>query len=61
MINLMRIFSLSRGQTTGAALASAMLVTGCISPVAGPGGNYTQSIGGSPVTANPTTNSAGLD
>ena len=60
MINLMRIFLLSRGQTTGAALASAMLVTGCISPVAEPGGNYTQSIGGSPVTANPSPYSAGL-
>ena len=54
MINLMSLLPLARVKATGAALASAMIVTGCISPVAGPGGNYTQPIGGSPVTANPT-------
>lgn len=53
---------LSRGrkQSSAAALASAMLVTGCISPVAGPSGNYTYPIGGSPVTSNPTPYSEGL-
>jgi curli production assembly/transport component CsgG/holdfast attachment protein HfaB len=60
MINLMKILPLTSGKATGAVLASAMLVTGCISPVAGPGGNYTQPIGGSPVTANPTPYSKGL-
>lgn len=60
MINLMSLLPLARVKATGAALASAMIVTGCISPVAGPGGNYTQPIGGSPVTANPTPYSKGL-
>ena len=60
MINLISLISLSRAKAPAAALASAMLVTGCISPVAGPGGNYTQPIGGSPVTANPTPYSQGL-
>lgn len=60
MLNLSKLLPLAHAKATGAALASAMLVTGCISPVAGPGGNYTQPIGGSPVTANPTPYSQGL-
>ena len=43
-----------------AALASSLALTGCISPVAGPGGNYTKPIGSAPVTANPTPYSEGL-
>ena len=60
MINLSKLLPLAHAKAPAAALASAMLVTGCISPVAGPGGNYTQPIGGSPVTANPTPYSQGL-
>ena len=60
MINLSKLLPLAYAKAPAAALASAMLVTGCISPVAGPGGNYTQPIGGSPVTANPTPYSQGL-
>lgn len=60
MINLSKLLPLAHAKVPAAALASAMLVTGCISPVAGPGGNYTQPIGGSPVTANPTPYSQGL-
>jgi len=61
MTNLLKSALLGRVKASAAAvLGSAMLVTGCISPVAGPGGNYTQPIGGSPVTANPTPYSKGL-
>lgn len=51
---------LGRAKAAAVALASATLVTGCVSPVAGPGGNYAKPIGGSPVTANPTPYSKGL-
>ncbi|MFC7291691.1 holdfast anchoring protein HfaB [Hirschia litorea] len=43
-----------------ALLASALMVTGCVSPIATKSGNYTKPIGGSPVTANPTPYSASL-
>ncbi|ACT58352.1 holdfast anchoring protein HfaB [Hirschia baltica] len=43
-----------------ALLASALMVTGCVSPVATKSGNYTKPIGGSPVTANPTPYSTSL-
>ena len=42
------------------AMAAALALTGCVSPVALPSGNYTNPIGGSPVTANPTPYSQGL-
>ena len=60
MINLIDFLPLASAKAPAAALASALVLTGCISPVAGPGGNYTQPIGGSPVTANPTPYSEGL-
>ena len=60
MKSLINIPLLGRAKASAAALASAMVLTGCISPIAGPGGNYTQAIGGSPVTANPTPYSKGL-
>ncbi len=60
MITLNAFSLLARAKAPAAAIASAMALTGCISPVAGPGGNYTQPIGGSPVTANPTPYSKGL-
>ncbi len=41
-------------------LASAFALAGCISPVAGSGGNYAKPIGNAPVTANPTPYSEGL-
>ena len=50
----------ARKRLSGAVLAGAMLATGCVSPVAGPGGNYTDPIGNAPVTANPTPYSKGL-
>ena len=37
-----------------------MVLAGCVSPIAGPGGNYTTPIGSAPVTANPTPYSKGL-
>lgn len=60
MFNLTNYLPLARAKASVVALASAMALTGCISPVAGPEGNYTQPIGGSPVTANPTPYSTGL-
>ena len=56
MTNLLRKFS----GKSAIALASALALSGCISPVAMPSGNYTRPIGGSPVTPNPTPYSAGL-
>jgi curli production assembly/transport component CsgG/holdfast attachment protein HfaB len=43
-----------------AALGGAMALTGCVSPIAGPGGNYAKPIGNAPVTANPTPYSESL-
>ena len=60
MIKLLDLLPLPRAKVPAVALASAMVLSGCISPVAGPGGNYTHPIGGSPVTANPTPYSQGL-
>ena len=60
MTSLSKLALLGRTKATAAALAGAMVLTGCISPVAGPNGNYTSPIGGAPVTANPTPYSQGL-
>ena len=39
----------------GAAVSAvALLLAGCVSPVAGPSGQYATPIGNAPVTANPT-------
>jgi curli production assembly/transport component CsgG/holdfast attachment protein HfaB len=43
-----------------AALAGALTLTACVTPVAGPSGLYARPIGGAPVTANPTPYSEGL-
>ena len=51
---------LGRAKASAAALASAVLLAGCVSPIAGPGGNYAKPIGNAPVTANPTPYSKGL-
>ena len=42
------------------ACASAFLLAGCVSPVAGPSGMYATPIGNAPVTANPTPYSQAL-
>ena len=40
---------------TGAVVtAAALLLAGCVSPVAGPSGQYATPIGNAPVPANPT-------
>lgn len=51
MMNRLKLF---------ATAASALGLSGCISPVAGPSGLYTKPIGGAPVIANPTPYSAAL-
>ncbi len=48
------------GKVSAVVLASAMTLTACVSPVAGPRGNYTNPIGNAPVTANPTPYSESL-
>ena len=60
MTNLLSTMLLGRTKASAVALAGALSLTGCISPVAGPGGNYTKPIGNAPVTANPTPYSKGL-
>ncbi len=47
-------------RAAGVALAVASLLSACVSPVAGPGGNYARPIGNAPVTANPTPYSTAL-
>jgi curli biogenesis system outer membrane secretion channel CsgG len=49
-----------RGKASAAVLASAFALTACVSPIAGPGGNYTRPIGNAPVTTNPTPYSESL-
>lgn len=53
----------TRKVTKFAALAAAgvMTLAGCVSPVAGPSGNYASPIGSAPVTSNPTPYSASLN
>ena len=60
MTNTLSSLLLGRAKASAVALAGAMTLTGCISPIAGPGGNYTKPIGSAPVTANPTPYSQGL-
>ena len=45
---------------SAAVSAAALLLAGCVSPVAGPSGQYAAPIGNAPVTANPTPYSPAL-
>jgi len=49
-----------RARILGAACAMGALVAGCVSPSAGPNGQYATPIGNAPVTANPTPYSTAL-
>src|SRR5579875_3691506 len=51
---------LRRSRILALASVSAAGLAGCVSPVAGPNGNYARAIGDAPVTANPTPYSAAL-
>ena len=51
---------LSRSKAPAFVAAGALALSGCVSPVAGPGGRYAKPIGDAPVTANPTPYSAAL-
>ncbi len=51
---------LTRTKIAAIALVGALALSGCVSPVAGSGGNYARPIGSAPVTANPTPYSAAL-
>jgi len=48
-----RTFS-PRRVAAACALIGGLAAAGCVSPVAGPGGNYAAPIGNAPVTSNPT-------
>ena len=50
----------ARKSIFGAVISAALLAAGCVSPVAGPSGQYAKPIGNAPVTANPTPYSDGL-
>lgn len=50
----------TRKGAVAAALSAAFLAAGCVTPVAGPSGQYAKPIGNAPVTANPTPYSEGL-
>ena len=50
----------TRKGAMAAALSAAFLAAGCVTPVAGPSGQYAKPIGNAPVTANPTPYSEGL-
>ncbi|RZJ85105.1 MAG: transcriptional regulator, partial [Brevundimonas sp.] len=47
-------------RTAGLVSAAALALAGCVSPVAGPSGQYATPIGNAPVTANPTPYSTAL-
>ena len=51
---------LRRSRAVAMAGVAAVTLAGCVSPIAGPGGNYASPIGDAPVTANPTPYSAAL-
>ena len=58
--SLVSMAVLRRSKVLAFAGAASVALAGCISPVAGPGGNYASPIGDAPVTANPTPYSAAL-
>ena len=51
---------LRRSRVVALAGSASVALSGCISPVAGPSGQYASPIGDAPVTANPTPYSAAL-
>ncbi len=55
-----RLSLLARTKLPAALATCALALSACVSPVAGPSGNYTHPIGDAPVTANPTPYSAAL-
>ncbi|RZJ96860.1 MAG: transcriptional regulator [Brevundimonas sp.] len=52
--------SMTAYRTAGLISAAALALTGCVSPVAGPSGQYATPIGNAPVTSNPTPYSTAL-
>ncbi len=61
MTNLVKSQKRMTAKLAALATAGAMAVSGCVSPVAGPSGNYATPIGSAPVTVNPTPYSASLN
>ena len=61
MTKTQNTFALPRRLSASAAvLGGAMLLSACVSPIAGPSGQYARPIGNAPVTANPTPYSEDL-
>tara|TARA_Y100000052_G_scaffold1389_1_gene1098 strand:- start:2764 stop:3771 length:1008 start_codon:yes stop_codon:yes gene_type:complete len=61
MTNFMKSPKRSAARFAALATAGAMTLAGCVSPVAGPSGQYASPIGSAPVTSNPTPYSASLN
>jgi curli biogenesis system outer membrane secretion channel CsgG len=60
VVSSSRLSLFARTMLPAALVASAMALSACVSPVAGPSGNYAHAIGDAPVTANPTPYSEAL-
>ena len=60
MVASLKASLLTRVKLPAAITACAMALSACVSPTAGPSGNYTHPMGDAPVTANPTPYSAAL-
>ena len=58
--SLVSLAFMRKSKVVGLAGVASVALSACVSPVAGPSGNYAASIGDAPVTANPTPYSAAL-
>ena len=54
VVSSFKLSLLARTKVPAAITACAMALSACVSPVAGPSGNYTHPMGDAPVTSNPT-------
>jgi curli biogenesis system outer membrane secretion channel CsgG len=60
VVSSYRLSLLARARIPAVLTACAVALSACVSPVAGPSGNYAHTIGDAPVTANPTPYSEAL-
>jgi curli biogenesis system outer membrane secretion channel CsgG len=60
VVSSFKMSLLARTKVPAVIAACAMALSACVSPVAGPSGNYAHPMGDAPVTANPTPYSTAL-
>jgi curli biogenesis system outer membrane secretion channel CsgG len=60
LATFLKLSLMSRAKIPALVVASAMTLSACVSPVAGPSGQYARPIGNAPVTTNPTPYSTAL-